>query len=85
MVKLALFLLIVGCRDDLERGTKTFTAFVERHLVVDKLMRMAEAKNEDLRPDDVRELVLCAVGKCNEARELILNVTVGEEIFDISC
>ena len=74
----ALFLLVVGCRDDLERGTSKFTAFLEKHGVADKLTKMSESKNEDLRPDDVRELVLFTLDKLNEARELILNVTVGK-------
>ena len=78
MVKLTLFLLVVGCRDDLERGTSKFTAFLEKHGVADKLTKMSESKNEDLRPDDVRELVLFTLDKLNEARELILNVTVGK-------
>ena len=77
MMKQVCFLIIQGCQDDLMSSDCGFTKFVEDLDFVSMLRTISVSNHEDLKPDDVRELVLYTIERCNDARELLLNIPVG--------
>ena len=60
--------------------SSVFTRFVEDFEIVAKLKIMVTtAVHDDLKIPDVRDLVLFAIERCNDARELLLNVNTSRD------
>ncbi len=64
MVRQVCFLICQGCQDDLQDGSSGFVRLaVQEHDLVAKLRQVLTSPHEDLKADDIRELVTHTIEK----------------------
>jgi hypothetical protein len=74
----ALFLINQGYKDDLVNNVSDFTVAAEEAGLPDLLVAVRDTPVEDVRSEELLELVVYTLERSNEARALILNIESGQ-------